>query len=172
MTLLLLEKSFWAKVVQEKGAKSMRYLLIASILLNATSVNAAPAKKRQAHAAEPAACKSLGDDYENASKKLAMLKADGLLDNSAPRATMRETESNNILSQARITMDLMRNNGCKGPTAAPSADFYLLDALKCSTAISKQSTEATLAIMRGGTVSDLPSPPECDQTKWVSTHSH
>src|SRR5687767_22819 len=103
----------------------MRYLVVASLLITSTTSYAAPTAKSAKKDSEPEVCTSLSSDYENASKKLAMLKAEGALDNSAVRATMREGQSGNILNEARMTMDLMKNNGCKGPTAAPSASRYL-----------------------------------------------
>lgn len=146
----------------------MKYLVIASMLISSATVDAAPVHKKVAKASEASACKSLASDYDNASKNLAMLEAQGLTDDSAPRATMRETQSNNILNQARITMDLMKNNGCKSPTAAPSANIYLMDAIKCSTAVMKQSSEAAILIAEGKSVSDFDRPPECDRSKWAA----
>jgi hypothetical protein len=146
----------------------MRYLLVASLLVSSSSVSAAPAHKSARKAATPAICASLASDYDAASKKLAMLKVEGIIDDSAPRATMRETESTNIIDQARITMDIMKNNGCKSPTAAPSADRYITAAFACETAATKQSTAALQAAMQGNAAPDSPSPAECDQSKWVA----
>src|SRR5207248_2717613 len=141
-------------------------LLISALLLTSISAGAAPSHKapqrKVAARREPAICTSLANDYEGASKSLAMLQADGLIDNSAPRATMRETQSANILEKARITMDLMKNNGCKGPTSAPSGDRYLSNALECKTAVLKQETAMMRDMANGGTASDPTPVPECD----------
>ena len=76
-------------------------------------------------------CFKLSDDYEFASKQLAMSYAEGIGDDSAPRATMREARNSNVLERARITLDLMRANNCKLPTEAPSLKRYLSSAMSC-----------------------------------------
>ena len=145
----------------------MRCLVVASLLITSTPLNAAPAHKPVKKATEPAICASLASDYEGASKKLAMLKVEGIFDDSAPRATMRETQSTNIIDQARITMDLMKNNGCKGPTAAPSADRYLTAALDCMKERTSRLADAAWARVDGKPAAAASEPPtQCDQTKW------
>lgn len=113
--------------------------------LIASSAPAAPIAK-----AESSACTKLASDYDIASKQLAMNHAEGVGDNSAPRATMREARNNNILEKARITVELMRGNSCKMPTEAPDMGRYLSPALKCSTDMIGAST----------------TPASCDMTTW------
>jgi hypothetical protein len=147
----------------------MRVLVVASLLITSTPLSAAPARKPAKKAAEPAICASLASDYEGASKKLAMLKVEGIFDNSAPRATMRETQSTNIMEQARFTMDLMKNNGCKGPTAAPSADRYMSAALDCMKERATRTADAAWAKLDGKPAAISSEPPtQCEQTSWKS----
>lgn len=82
--------------------------------------------------AESEACAKLRNDYEDASKKLALNDARNRHDNSAIRATMRETENSNIISQSRMVFDIMKSNGCKLPDHIPSASFYLVAASFCA----------------------------------------
>lgn len=145
-----------------------RGLSLASAFGTSTALNAAPTHVPIKKSAEPAVCSSLATDYENASKKLALLKAESAADDSAVRATMRETQSTNVIDQARMTMDLMRNNGCAGPTAAPSADKYLVAALNCVAAQTKQSTDAAWARYDGTAAPDPTPPSECDREKWTT----
>lgn len=144
----------------------VKRLIVTGMALLATSVVAAPAKRAATRATEPSVCTSLMADYESANKKLAMLSAEDFGDNSAIRATMRETQSNNVLTQARMTMDLMKNNGCKGPTSAPSSTRYLSAALSCRTALLKQDLAATRARYDKSPPPTTDYPVECDQSTW------
>lgn len=138
-------------------------VLIGSAFLSFGMVaDAAPPKS----SAEPDICVSLMNDYEMASKKLAYNEALGSRDDSAPRATMRESENNNILNEARFTMDLMRSNGCKGPTYAPNWRRYAFASLSCSTALQGQRTDRALDRLRG-TFTAQSKPPECDLSAWT-----
>jgi hypothetical protein len=107
---------------------------------------------RSATPTESPACAKLGADYENASKELAMTYAEGVGDNSAPRATMREARNGNVLEKARLTVELMRGNSCRIPTEPPSLARYLSPALACQTA---------LLGAQGGNL-----PPACDMSTW------
>lgn len=90
-----------------------------------------------------------------------MLDAEGSSDNSAVRQNVRDTQKGNIIAQARMTMDLMKANGCKMPTSAPSGDRYGLAAIKCKTA----QLEAESATLNTG---KYVAPDErCDQAKWT-----
>ena len=84
---------------------------------------------------QTSACSKLAADYEGASKQLAMNFAEGAGDNSAVRATMRETRNATVMEKARLTVELMRGNNCKMPTEAPSMERYLSPALECQTAL-------------------------------------
>lgn len=143
--------------------------MIAAALLGATLANTAAATppqrkapaKRAAARAEPAACAALHNDYELASKKLAMNWAQGVTDNSAARATMRSTQDGVVMEQARVTMDLLRANGCKAPTAAPAKGAYEMQAMQCHTASLQAQTAAIFG--RGGTGPVA----ECDMAQWT-----
>lgn len=82
--------------------------------------------------AEPAACAGLMSDYDNISKQMAIRQADEVLDNSAARATMRETQNASGISQASMTLDIMKAKGCTLPDFVPSASRYGLASLICA----------------------------------------
>lgn len=87
-----------------------------------------------AGAQQPSACVKLSADYENASKTLALLHAEGAADNSAIRATMRESREANVRNEARDNLDLMKAHKCALPLSAPNARPYLIQAMDCETA--------------------------------------
>lgn len=105
---------------------------------------------------EPAACKALHEDYEEASKRMAMNRASGLGDNSAVRATTREAENTSILAEAQVTLDLLKGNGCRLPTSAPSSSRYYFRALQCHNDL--------LTVRLSGKYSF---PPSCERAKWT-----
>lgn len=112
-----------------------------------------PAKPAAAPPAPPATtCSILASTYEGASMDLAANRAEGVGDNSAPRATLRAMEDANTLAEARITLDLMRDHKCALPKSAPTSIFYLSDALSCATDRLKSQGAG--------------SPPSCDRSKW------
>lgn len=108
------------------------------------------------------ACAKLADQYENASKALAFSFAEGIGDNSAPRATMRETREGNVRQEARDNLELMKANGCKLPTSAPNAGPYVAQAMQCHL----DQTKNQYATLRGKPTSD---PASCDMTKWINS---
>lgn len=83
--------------------------------------------------AQSAVCTTLSADYENASKDLAENLVAGVSDNSAPRATLRAIEDNNILLRAQQTFEIMKLNKCTMPTRAPTGTRYMIPALECRT---------------------------------------
>jgi hypothetical protein len=87
-------------------------------------------------AAQPAGgrCTALAANYDQVDKAMASRFAEGVGDNSAPRATLREMEDSNGLAQAQIILSLMQANHCALPDHAPSIGRYLSAALACSTA--------------------------------------
>lgn len=91
-------------------------------------------------AQQPSACAKLSADYENASKALALLFAEGAADNSAIRATMREAREANLRNEARDNLDLMKAHNCALPLSAPSARPYLIQAMDCQTARMQQNS--------------------------------
>jgi hypothetical protein len=132
----------------EKG-ELMSGMMIFAAILTASPVSA---QVKPAAASAGGVCAALARDYDAASKDLAVNEAEGIGDNSAPRATLRAMEDANTLSFANITLALMRDNHCPMPKSAPAAVFYLSPALTCATDRLK------------GTAS----PPSCDRSTWQS----
>jgi hypothetical protein len=134
----------------------MKIIYLAGLSLAATSLAMAPGTGHAAAAAEPPACKSLRADYEEASKRMAMNHAQGIGDNSAVRATRRETENNTILAEARLTLDLLKGNGCRLPTSAASYKRYYSSGLRCHNDILKVKLSGTYSF-----------PASCRRADWV-----
>lgn len=86
-------------------------------------------------AAAPSRCAALQSDWRSVEITLAQNSAEGIGDNSAPRATLRAMEDNNALIRAQMTLELMRAAGCTLPARAPVAGTFLLDAMECQTAL-------------------------------------
>jgi len=150
--------------------KAFHALAIAAALFPTASLSqrraAKPsAAKAAAVKAEPAICTKLMSDYEDASKKLAYSKSEDVLDNSAPRTTMREMQNANVMNQARMTMDLIKSAGCTMPTFVPSASRYGLASLHCATALQGIRTKHAVDRVEGRYVS-YPEPAECDTSTW------
>lgn len=100
----------------------------------------------------PSSCEVLSSDWKRYEQNMSSRFVDGIADNSAPRATMREMREANDLMSAQITLQFMRDSKCTLPKRAPSASTYMSDALACST-----------ARLKGGD-----DPPECDRSKWTA----
>ena len=111
------------------------------------AVSAVP--KKAASKAPSAACVNLATKYENFSKQLSANKADGRGGSAA------------VMTEAGLTLDLMRSNGCTLPTDTPSDTRYLLKAYKCSNA----QKRAVLAAMQGTTAADPAQ--ACDWSAWT-----
>ena len=130
---------------------SVRRIVLIALLATSTQVTA---QTRAPAGPAPAVgtCSRLVSTYDGVSKDLAANVAEGLGDNSAPRATLRAIEDSNSLTQAHIALDLMRDYHCPLPKDAPDSAYYLSPALTCATDRLKA---------RG---SD--SPESCDRSKW------
>ncbi|MDV3480855.1 hypothetical protein [Sphingobium yanoikuyae] len=111
------------------------------------SMAAAP-KKGAANASAPA-CVKLATKYENFSKQLSMNKVDGGGDNAA------------VMTEAGLTLDLMRSNGCALPTDTPSDMRYIIKAYECS----NTRKQALLAAMEGKPPVDVA--PACNWSTWT-----
>jgi hypothetical protein len=96
-------------------------------------------------------CEGLARDWKSVEYELADNYADGITDNSAPRATMRAVEDQNALLKAQIAVGLMRDHKCPLPKRAPSGLTYSLNALKCSTEKLKGNYKSA----------------ECDSSTWT-----
>ena len=150
---------------------------IAHMVISATSaltilISVAAAAPKVTKSAKPAAvsstCAKLTRDYENASKTLAANEAEGVGDNSAVRATMREAQNANTMSEAKFTLDLMTANKCKIPGEAPTSIRYLLPAMECRTAQLQRSNARASARLndQAAPVEDPSTVDKCDRSKW------
>lgn len=144
------------------GKPIIAALLIVSLttVASATPPRKGSAKRPTTSRTEPVACGALHDEYELASKRLALNWAQGATDNSAARATMRSTQDSMTVDQARTTIELLRGNGCKAPTGAPDKEPYMAQALECNTAFLR----AQIAMVGGR--GDSGPIPGCDMTQW------
>lgn len=95
-------------------------------------------------------CAALKGDYAHVEKLMASRSADGLTDDSAPRATMRAAQDTADLTRAQLIVTLMQANHCTLPNHAASEMTYLLPAMTCKTDEMK------------GTAS----PPSCKMQDW------
>lgn len=87
--------------------------------------------------AQTSPCDALNSTVEDQIKKAASTVADGITDNSAPRATMRELQIANSLSLIRINLDLMAQNKCPSRKIPVDPMIYLGEALDCELALRK-----------------------------------
>jgi len=86
-------------------------------------------------------------------KALAMLEVEGLGDNSAPRATMREQRIANELQTIRLNVELMIHHRCPVPAAPISESTYLANTLRC--ALDRRNDPS------------VDSPPSCEMSRWT-----
>lgn len=137
--------------------KMLNCLMIASLLFGSVAAAAAP-KRAAARTikAEPPACAALKNDFETASKRLAFNSALSM------GGAKSEGEETAILTKAQMTMDLLRSNGCKAPTAAPSAGRYRSQAFACSSDLQKRR----IANIINGGRPDTTDPISCDGSQW------
>jgi hypothetical protein len=102
----------------------MRQILLVAALL--ASTNALDAQTRPS-----ADCARLQRVIESSEKEIAAIYAEGVADNSAPRASMREQRTTNELQIIRLNLDLMIQHRCPLPTTPIMRATYLLGALRC-----------------------------------------
>lgn len=138
-------------VVSEQGTSMTRNLIaaLALIALTAAQPGATAVPKKAAPKAPSPACAKLATTYENFSKQLSMDKADGRGGSTA------------IMSEATLTLELMRANSCTLPTETPSDMRYILKAYKCGNA----QRRAVLAAMQGAPAVDAAQ--ACDWSTWT-----
>lgn len=111
----------------------MRRFLM-SVLLTGLAQAPGPAIAEAAPAAAaPGKCSKLAAEYDQIEKSLAMIYADGVGDNSAPRETNRQMRAANDMARASIVVTLLQANRCSLPDHAPSMARYFSPALTCST---------------------------------------
>jgi hypothetical protein len=73
---------------------------------------------------------------------------------SAKSLRLRSTEEANLISLGQFSLDSLKSAGCAVPDGPPSAQQFLLAALKCE--------KAKRAAARGAAAP----PPACDQARW------
>ena len=95
-------------------------------------------------------CSQLMEAYDQSAKSASLSWAQGVGDNSAPRATLRELEISNQLIARQINLTLMIQYKCPLPRTPASSNEYISNAVSCSTAL----------------LMNKKSPPECDLKKW------
>lgn len=117
-------------------------LFAISIMLQAAPASAAES-----------ACAPLARQWRGIEQDLAADYAEGLSDNSAPRATMREQRETNALLRAQMLLGMMRDNKCSLPKTPPSHVTYALPALTCRTDMMKNYAAKEL-------------PASCDRDNW------
>jgi len=98
-------------------------------------------------AVEPGVCNGYRDDIESNLKRSAMIDAEGISDNSAPRATMREQKKNGYKTDIQTTLNLMAAQKCELPKSTPNAAKYLTSALNCSLKNMKAKDESEMCDM-------------------------
>lgn len=109
-----------------------------------------------ASAAAPAGrCAGLANDWRAIEIALARSSAEGIADDSAPRATMRAGQDTANYTKAGIVLRLMEANRCPLPSRAPSSTTFMLEAMECKTA----SMKASIPEIRAGI-------PACDLKTW------
>lgn len=78
-------------------------------------------------------CQKLEGQIRNSEMNIASEFAEGVGDNSAPRAQMRELRAGNAWAQIQTMLTLMQMNNCPPVARVVSGTPYMLNALSCST---------------------------------------
>jgi hypothetical protein len=111
----------------------MRKILCAALLgaaiIPAQSSTAAPVASSASSSG--GVCAALRSDYAQIERMMASRSASGLLDDSAPRETMRAAQDTADISRAQVIISLMQANKCGLPDHAPTSITYLSAALTC-----------------------------------------
>ncbi|HWA89219.1 MAG TPA: hypothetical protein VG889_04245 [Rhizomicrobium sp.] len=128
-----------------------------AVLLEAGRAGAAapaPAAARPAPAAASGACGELVRAYDTSNRKIAQIRADGVLDNSAPRETNRQLKELNERQEQLVVLELMRMRNCPAPLHGGPAP-YMTSAMECALETEKGNYKAEI----------------CDISKWTLTES-
>lgn len=134
----------------------MRLAILAVSLAIATSPTAPVLGQQTPSASAPAGkCAALKQEWKDIEVGLGQNKADGFLDESAPRATMRAAQDTAAYEKAAVTLQLMEASRCALPDRPPNDQTYFGKALECKSAITKASIDQVKAGL-----------PECDRGKW------
>lgn len=100
-------------------------------------------------------CTALSNQWIASEKELSDIYADGVADNSAPRATLREMRKANELTRANMVLTFMVQNHCPLPKSPPSDVTYMSSATQCR-----------LDMMKG--VGGTAVPESCKRETWKS----
>lgn len=134
------------------GGLTVRMILTGALVL--TSPMSAVAQTAAASVPKLSTCEALAADWKRFDMNMADRFADGIGDNSAPRATLRAIEEGNDLLKANMTLQFIRDNKCPLPKSAPSGTSFISAALECSTQRLKVGIEAAKIV--------------CDRANWVA----
>lgn len=158
----------------------IKTLFLGNFMVAATAW-AAPVRKPAPHNTMPVhdagVCSKMSADYEFASKSLALNNAMAKNEKSQIRASQLASEDNVTITQANMTLGLMRDNHCPMPTYAASSGRYVMQSMDCSVALAKQQAEFSAYSLseRLGVSAPRPStdmPEECDISRWTYGQSH
>lgn len=126
-------------------------MLVAAVALLARPSMAAPSSA----AAEPGVCHRLVGAIDFDEKELESLEIDNTMEDSAPRATMRGTNQTYVMARINGNLALMAAHRCT-PLGHPiDPAQYMLDALKCHTALMTSAADSDGAKAA------------CDRSKWT-----
>jgi hypothetical protein len=112
----------------------------------------ASASTLEAQARPSTQCASFQRVIDESEKEIAAIYAEGVADNSAPRATLREQRTTNELQLIRLNLDLMIQHRCPVSSVPVTRSAYLLNALTCETERLRNPSET--------------SPAACDRATW------
>ena len=102
----------------------------------------------------PSGCDALERSISQSEKTMSMIWAEGITDDSAPRATLREQKTTNELQLVATNTAIAIQLKCPPRKQPVARNAYLSPALKCVTARMKQGS------------GDTSRPEECDMSTW------
>ena len=135
-----------------KAARIALMWILSAVVSGAPLLGQSPDKKT---------CASFDEAIEGALKEIAVRRAEGVGDDSAPRATLHELRINNQLLLLSINVQLRREHGCPPDDRPVSTVRYLKNALTCRT--------DRLSVQLGKEVAvdaDSGVPLSCDTASW------
>lgn len=109
-------------------------------------------------------CKDLVASVTLGEQNLADTFAQGVADDSAPRANLRATQSVAEMQRIAINLELMRDHHCAPLPHAISVGAYLTQAIECRTAIMRGGDKPEPSI---APITHSGMPESCDREMWV-----
>jgi len=117
-----------------------------------------------------AQCTVLAKSIDETVKDMSAVEADGLVDDSAPRATMRAADIGSKQTEIQNNILLMQANHCSPYSLPLSPRAYLLSAITCNTAMMKthnDKMEESMGVSVAPPKADeVPVSVSCDRTRW------